>query len=152
VTATVPIETPARKGEITGYAGERRRVLVVDDDEQFSLFLKEVLEDLPEVSAVALAPSGYAAGNMIPRFKPDAILLDLMMPGVDGFEVCRLVKQDMETRFIRVIAMSGYCSEENRQAIIKAGAETCLAKPFTIDQLQEALGLITEGTAQEPSA
>jgi excisionase family DNA binding protein len=120
------------------------RVLVVDDDEQFSLFLKEVLEDMPEVTSVEVAHSGYVAGNMIPNFKPDMVLLDLMMPGVDGFEVCRLIKQDMETRFIRVIAMSGYCSEENRQAIIQAGAEVCLAKPFTIDQLQKALGLSAE--------
>lgn len=126
------------------------RVLVVDDDEQFSLFLKEVLEDMPEVSAVALAPSGYVAGNMIPRFKPDAVLLDLMMPGVNGFEVCRLIKQDIETRFIRVIAMSGYCTEENRKEIIEAGAETCLAKPFAIDQVQQALGLLTEVPTQDP--
>ena len=126
------------------------RVLVVDDDEQFSLFLKEVLEDMPEVSAVALAPSGYVAGNMIPRFKPDAVLLDLMMPGVDGFEVCRLIKQDIETRFIRVIAMSGYCTEENRKEIIDAGAETCLAKPFVIDQLQQALGLVSESSPRVP--
>jgi len=125
------------------------RVLVVDDDEQFSHFLKEVLEEMPEVGSVAMAQSGYVAGNLIPHFKPDAVLLDLMMPGVDGFEVCRLIKQDMETRFIRVIAMSGYCSEENRQAIIKAGAETCLAKPFTIGQLQEALGLLTDSPSQK---
>lgn len=126
------------------------RVLVVDDDEQFSLFVKEVLEDMPEVSTVAVAQSGYVAGNMIPRFKPDVVLLDLMMPGVDGFEVCRLIKQDLETRFIRVIAMSGYCSEENRREIVNAGAEICLAKPFTIDDLQRALGLMTESPELEP--
>ncbi len=125
------------------------RVLVVDDDEQFSHFLKEVLEDMPEVTSVTVADSGYVAGNLIPRFKPDVVLLDLMMPGVDGFEVCRLIKQDMETRFIRVIAMSGYCSEENRRKIVEAGAEICLAKPFTIEELQRALGLITEEPARK---
>lgn len=125
------------------------RVLVVDDDEQFSLFLKEVLEEMHEVSSVAVAQSGYVAGNMIPRFKPDVVLLDLMMPGVDGFEVCRLIKQDLETRFIRVIAMSGYCSEENRREIVHAGAEVCLAKPFTIADLQQALGLTAESSVEE---
>ncbi len=117
------------------------RVLVVDDDEQFSQFLTELLEGLPEVSNVAVAHSGYVAGNMIPRFKPDVVLLDLKMPGLDGFEVCRLIKAEIETRFIRVVAMSGYCSEENRRAIISAGAETCLAKPFAVDSLKQALGL-----------
>lgn len=117
------------------------RVLVVDDDEQFSLFLQEVLEAMPEISEVARANSGYAAGNLVPRFKPDVVLLDLKMPGVDGFEVCRAIKGDPDTRFTRVIAMSGYCTKENRQEILRAGAEECLAKPFQIDQLEQVLGL-----------
>jgi excisionase family DNA binding protein len=117
------------------------RVLVVDDDQQFSQFITELLEGLPEVSSVALAQSGYVAGTMIPRFKPDVVLLDLKMPGLDGFEVCRLIKADIQTRFIRVIAMSGYCSEENRRQIIDAGAEDCLAKPFAVDSLKRSLGL-----------
>jgi excisionase family DNA binding protein len=117
------------------------RVLVVDDDEQFSQFIKEVLEGIPEVAIVAVAHSGYEAGNQISRFKPDVVLLDLKMPGLDGFTVCKMIKEDLETRFIRVIAMSGYCTEENRNEIIRAGAETCLAKPFTVDSLLHALGL-----------
>ena len=117
------------------------RVLVVDDDQQFSEFTREVLDNMPEVSSVAVANSGYVAGNMIPRFKPDIVLLDLKMPGLDGFEVCKQIKDEIETRFIRVIAMSGYCSEENRNEIIRAGAETCLAKPFTVSALHHALGL-----------
>jgi excisionase family DNA binding protein len=117
------------------------RVLVVDDDQQFSQFIREVLESMPEVSAIEVAHSGYVAGNLIPSFKPDVVLLDLKMPGLDGFEVCKMIKDDIETRFIRVIAMSGYCSEENRNEIIRSGAETCLAKPFTVTSLQQALGL-----------
>lgn len=116
------------------------RVLVVDDDEQFSIFIQEVLEGMPAVSEVSVANSGYVAGNLIPRFKPDVVLLDLKMPGLDGFEVCRLIKADPETRFTRVIAMSGYCTSENRQEIIRAGAESCLSKPFSVESLEQALG------------
>jgi CheY-like chemotaxis protein len=108
------------------------------------------MQDMPEVGVVSVAHSGYIAGNLIPRFKPDVVLLDLMMPGVDGFEVCRLIKQDLETRFIRVIAMSGYCSEENRIEIVSAGAEACLAKPFTIEELQRTLGFTTASAVREP--
>ena len=125
------------------------RVLVVDDDQQFSQFITEVLEGMPEVTAIEVAHSGYVAGNLIPRFKPDVVLLDLKMPGLDGFEVCRMIKDDIETRFIRVIAMSGYCSDENRNEIIEAGAETCLAKPFTVTSLQQALGLDVHMPHQE---
>ncbi|MEJ2692334.1 MAG: response regulator [Candidatus Thiodiazotropha sp.] len=125
------------------------RVLVVDDDEQFTQFIKEVLEDIAEVSVVEVAHSGYVAGNLIPRFKPDVVLLDLKMPGLDGFEVCELIKADIETRFIRVIAMSGFCTEESRREIIQAGAETCLAKPFSVASLQQALGLEVDAPLQE---
>jgi CheY-like chemotaxis protein len=116
------------------------RVLVVDDDEQFSHFIQEVLEAMPAVSAVSVADSGYVAGNLLPRFKPDVVLLDLKMPGLDGFEVCRLIKADPETRFTRVIAMSGFCTPENSQEIISAGAECCLSKPFSVENLEQALG------------
>jgi excisionase family DNA binding protein len=125
------------------------RVLVIDDDQQFTQFIEEVLEDIPEVSLVEVAHSGYVAGNMIPRFKPDVVLLDLKMPGLDGFEVCELIKADIETRFIRVIAMSGFCTEESRREIIQAGAETCLAKPFSVASLQQALGLEIDAPLQE---
>jgi len=125
------------------------RVLVVDDDEQFSHFIQEVLEGMPMVSEVSVANSGYVAGNLVPRFKPDVVLLDLKMPGLDGFEVCRLIKVDPETRFTRVIAMSGYCTHENRQEIIQAGAESCLSKPFSIESLEQALGFSVQQTEVE---
>lgn len=125
------------------------RILVVDDDDQFSLFLKEVLEEMPEVSVVSMADSGYMAGNLIPRFKPDVVLLDLKMPGLNGFEVCRIIKEDPETRFIRVVAMSGYCTSENSRDVVQAGAETCLSKPFSVDELKQALGLCLLEPEQE---
>ena len=128
------------------------RVLIVDDDDQFSQFIKEYLQEIPEVSAIAIANSGYLAGSLIPRFKPDVVLLDLKMPGLDGFEVCRLIKADVQTRFIRVIAMSGYCTNENRREIIEAGAEDCLSKPFPAVMLKQVLGLSTPVPAVEELA
>ncbi|MCU7846202.1 MAG: response regulator [Candidatus Thiodiazotropha sp. (ex Monitilora ramsayi)] len=128
------------------------RVLIVDDDEQFSQFIKEYLQEIPEVSAIAMANSGYLAGSLIPRFKPDVVLLDLKMSGLDGFEVCRLIKADVQTRFIRVIAMSGYCTNESRREIIEAGAEDCLSKPFPAVMLKQVLGLSTPVPAVEELA
>ena len=73
-------------------------------------------------------------------FSPDIVLLDLMMPQMDGFEVCRMIKQG-EHKNIRVIAMSGFCSQENQQRILGEGAECCLKKPFSTTVLLTALGL-----------
>lgn len=116
-----------------------QRVLVVDDDHRFAAFLRELLE-LNGVTA-ALAFDGFAAGRMIESFKPDTVLLDLRMPGLDGFAVCRQLKASPATRHIRVIAMTGYAPADSRSAIVEAGAELCLAKPFTNEHLLALLGV-----------
>jgi excisionase family DNA binding protein len=117
------------------------RVLVVEDDPQLSTFLLEALtEDAVGVLAER-AGDGFEAGRLIQKFRPQIVLLDIMLPGVDGFEVCRQLQADPETREIRVIAMTGYYSKENAQRILQSGAEACLQKPFSRAQLFDALGL-----------
>lgn len=123
------------------------RVLVVDDDHRFAAFLRELLE-MNGVTA-ALAFDGFAAGRMVESFKPDTVLLDLRMPGLDGFAVCRQLKSSPATSRIRVIAMTGYAPLDSRAAIVEAGAELCLAKPFTNAQLLSLLG-IGDGTEPTP--
>jgi excisionase family DNA binding protein len=117
------------------------RVLVVEDDAQFSSFLVEVLANIPAGLEVALALEGFEAGRLVQKFKPHIVLLDIMLPGLDGFEICRQLQADPETRQIRVIAMTGYYTKENIQRILQAGAESCLEKPFTRNQLLQALDL-----------
>jgi len=74
-------------------------------------------------------------------FSPDVVLLDLMMPGMDGFQVCERLKKDSATKNIRVIAMTGYPSAMNTEKILAAGAEICLPKPVDRAQLLELLGV-----------
>ncbi|NBQ89454.1 MAG: response regulator [Betaproteobacteria bacterium] len=114
--------------------------------QRFAAFLRELLE-LNGVTA-ALAFDGFAAGRMVESFKPDTVLLDLRMPGLDGFAVCRQLKSSPATNHIRVIAMTGYAPADSRTAIVEAGAELCLAKPFTNAQLLSLLGL---GGGTEPT-
>jgi excisionase family DNA binding protein len=127
------------------------RLLVVDDDAQFAGYLQELLKEQPGVAKVLIAGNGFEAGILTYKFHPHVVLLDLMMPGLDGFAVCRQIKQDPTTRRIRVIAMTGYATGENRQRILEAGAEQCLAKPFESQQLLEAIGL-TRTTDPFPNA
>lgn len=115
------------------------RILVVDDDKQVSGFLVEWLTGLDEPFIVCAATDGFEAGSKMYTFEPDVILLDLMMPGLDGFAVCRQIKSDPDIKDIRVIAMTGYPSPENERRIIEAGAETCIRKPLDTKLL---LGLL----------
>ncbi len=114
------------------------RVLVVDDDRLFADFLVEFF-GTRGVQAVACY-DGFAAGRRLESYAPDVVLLDLMMPGMDGLDVCRELKADRNTRHIRVIAMTGYPSEVNQSAILGAGAEACLPKPLDHDRLLDMIG------------
>jgi len=115
------------------------QVMIVDDDPFVSALLQEILSNLSTPMRVEIANDGFAAGRKLTTFMPDIILLDLMMPGLDGFEVCRRIKNDPATAQIRVIAMTGYPTEENIQRILSAGAEACLAKPVDHSALLTAL-------------
>lgn len=115
------------------------RVLVVDDDKQVAGFLVEWLTGLDEPFIVDTAVDGFEVGSKVHTFEPDIILLDLMMPKLDGFAVCRQIKADPNTRDIRVIAMTGYPSPENRRCILETGAEICIPKPVDSKLLLELL-------------
>jgi len=117
------------------------RLLIVEDDMQLGEYLVELLEDLPGVEAVEIANNGFIAGQQVEVFKPTVVLLDLMMPGMDGFEVCSRLKANSVTQKIRVVAMTGYPSDENVNKILAAGAECCLAKPLDKTKLYQALDI-----------
>lgn len=126
------------------------RLLVVDDDPQLVRYLTELLKGEEGIAAVDGAGDGFDAGLKVRTFQPDVVLLDLMMPDVDGFAVCKLLKDGPDTRHIRIFAITGYPSPENEQRILDAGAEVCLAKPVDRDQLLGLLGLGKGVSASPP--
>ncbi len=129
----------------------RTRILIVDDDQQFCRYLTEHFLDFKDSIITEMAFDGFSAGQLIPNFRPHIVLLDLMMAGMDGFDVCRKLKDDPETKNIRVVAMSGFASPENTQNIVEAGAEYCLSKPIDIDELLQALDLNLVGQRDNPA-
>ena len=85
---------------------------------------------------------GYDAGHQVASFKPDIVFLDLRLPGVDGFEVCRRIKSAPEHAKTRVIAMTGYYDGEAANRVIALGAAMCLRKPLTPDDLRKAMAKV----------
>ncbi|WP_200374672.1 response regulator [Thiocystis violacea] len=120
-------------------APEPLRILLVEDDPQFALFIQEALGTLDPAPEVETAREGFEAGRRLQRFQPNLILLDLMLPGLDGFAICQGLRRDPETRRLRVIAMTGYDTPENVTRILDAGAEACLSKPFRTSELLGAI-------------
>ena len=115
------------------------KVLIIDDDKSLSRYLVALLsaKDSPFITEQAF--DGFEAGQKIHVFQPDVVLLDLMMPGMSGIQVCENLKKNPKTQKIRVIAMTGFASPENVDSILSVGAEICLAKPIDQTKLLEML-------------
>jgi len=137
------VEQFARERGLALYYGEDStlKILVVDEDVQFSAFLTEAIRTLDESIVVGVARSGFEAGQKVRSFSPHAMLLDLMMPGLDGFAVCRQMKEDPVTKGIDIVAVTGFHTPENEERIITAGARACLAKPVDLSMLAKILGI-----------
>jgi excisionase family DNA binding protein len=119
------------------------KILIVDDDRAIRDLLTQMLS--AHKYKTETASNGFSAGAKVATFKPDLIILDLLMPQMSGFEVCRLLKEDPETSHIKILAITGYNTEENRDKIMKAGADDYMAKPLSINALLEHLAGLLNG-------
>lgn len=129
-------------------SGRPDRVLIVDDDVSLGLYIAELIKTRDPRVAIEIARNGFEAGLKVESFRPHALLLDLMMPGMDGFEVCRRMRARPTLNHVRIVAMTGFPSDENVERIMGAGADACLSKPLEPDRLLAELGL-TAGETQE---
>ena len=120
-----------------------KKILIVDDDPQIRNVLTQMLS--AHKYETEIASSGFAAGTKVATFKPDLIILDLLMPQMSGFEVCRQIKEDSQTSHIKILAITGYDTEENRDKIMKAGADDYMAKPLSKDALLERVAGLLNG-------
>jgi len=126
---------------LANVSGRPERVLIVDDDTQVSRLVAELIRTrAPDVS-FEIANDGFEAGAKVEAFRPHALVLDLMMPGMDGFEVCKRLRARPTLNHIRIVAVTGTHTIENVSRILQAGANVCLAKPFDPEELLAALCL-----------
>jgi excisionase family DNA binding protein len=148
------VELFARDRGMSGSTPARTEsLLIVDDNRSFNEYLQALFAvECPEL-AVHAAYDGFEAGKAVVLYRPTVVLLDVMMPGLDGSEVCRRLKQAPETAAIRVVAMTGFHSSEVERRMLAAGAETLLRKPFTGSEVIAACGLasVTESSFQQSS-
>ena len=113
----------------------RKRILIVDDEELIREEVANYLQ-LPGFNYdVATAEDGFKAGIMVSEFDPDIILLDLMMPDIDGFKVCEEIKKNPHKKNVKIFILTGYGSEENVQRAYECGADKVLIKPIGNDEL-----------------
>ena len=112
---------------------DAKRVLVVEDDEALAGIMVRTLEKAG--FEVEHASDGLHTGFLAQRFRPDAIVLDIMLPGLDGREVCRLVRGNERLSATRIIAVTALSGERDKAEIFESGVDDYLAKPFALDEL-----------------
>jgi len=122
----------------------RPRVLVVDDEAGIRDVIAESLARRSAPYEVMTAADGFEAGRLVATFRPDVVLLDLRMPGLDGFQVCRTIKGDSETAATVVIAMTGYHTVETEARIVECGAVRCLSKPIEPSAVAAVIDAVLE--------
>ncbi len=116
----------------------KRKILIVDDDEELVELISDVLERDGRFE-VRSVNNGFDAGMMVKEYRPDLIVLDVMLPDINGKEVCQRVRSDKTMDDVRIICISGMVEEDKVGELRAAGANEFMRKPFEVDLLVERL-------------
>ncbi len=140
-------ETPADVHPAVPTA-RRINLLLVDDSEDFLDYLSGILSS--EYNVIT-ATDGQAALNKMETLRPDIVLTDVMMPNMDGNELCRKIKANPATTHIPVVMLTARLTEENEKESRDCGADDYFTKPFDIKVLQEHIAILASGTGIDTS-
>jgi DNA-binding response OmpR family regulator len=114
----------------------RRKALVVDDDVELVELITDVL-DADGRFEVRTANNGFDAGMMVKEYKPDILVLDVMLPDINGRDVCERVRSDSTLDDVQIICISGMVEADKIDDLKKAGANDFVQKPFEVENLIE---------------
>lgn len=121
----------------------KRKVLVVDDDQDLVELIVDVLERDGRFETRSVN-NGFDAGMMVKEYRPDLIVLDVMLPDINGKDVCVRVRNDKSLEEVKIICISGMVEEDRIEELKEAGANTFLSKPFEMEKLIEQMCSLLE--------
>jgi excisionase family DNA binding protein len=116
----------------------KRKALVVDDDEELVELIRDVLEADGRFE-VRVANNGFDAGMMVKEYRPDILVLDVMLPDINGKEVCQRVRADDSLEDVKIICISGMVEGDKIEELREAGANDFVQKPFEIEHLVDRI-------------
>lgn len=119
-----------------GMFPERKKILIIDDEKDVVEYIKGALESMQMGFLIETAGDGYEALIKVGDFKPELLVLDIRMPKIDGFEVCRRIKGDQSTKDIKILAVTAY-GKDDIEKILQCGADNCLPKPIKLKDFQK---------------
>jgi len=121
----------------------KRKILLVDDDVELVELITKVLEEDGRFET-RVANTGFDAGMLVKEYRPDLIILDVMLPDINGKEVCHRVRADNTLEEVHILCISGMIEEDKIQDLKLAGADEFLHKPFEIEQLIDRMCTMLE--------
>ncbi len=124
-------------------------IIVIDDDPMAGELTKDLLSD--EGWNVILVDDSLKAVEIIKKVKPKLVITDIMMPGIDGMEICRRIKTNPETKDIKVIILSGKSYEKERQRAMMLGAEQFITKPYNVESFSKLIREILSSSKTPPT-
>ncbi len=130
--------------EIQERLQEVKRVLIVDDDRGIVQAISRTLM-VSNKYQVDVAYDGFEAGQKFSQFKPDLVILDIRMPGLDGYHVCASIRKEAKNKFVQILAVSGENDQHEVKRMMDLGANGWLHKPFSNVQLQSKVQEMLEG-------
>jgi excisionase family DNA binding protein len=117
----------------------KQKILVVDDDPEIVELFVDVLER-DDRFEVKTASTGYDAGMLTQEFMPDLLILDYMLPDINGNVVCQTVRKNANFEHMKIIIVSGVVNQDEINDLLKAGADEFVKKPFNIEKLIDRIG------------
>ncbi|MFK7765673.1 MAG: response regulator [Mariniblastus sp.] len=114
----------------------KRKLLVVDDDEELVELMVDVFARDGRFE-IKTANNGFGAGMLVKEFRPDLVILDVMLPDINGKEVCQRVRSDATMKTVKIICISGMVEQDKIADLRAAGADEFMNKPFSVDKLLE---------------
>ncbi len=124
--------------------GNRKKILVVDDDMIIVESIVQALEEDEFNYEVISASDGFEAGLQVNHFNPDLMILDIMMPDIKGYEVCKKIKTNDKTKHTKIIVLSAYLDDEKFKQMKENGADICFSKPLPLPQLKEEVAKLLD--------
>jgi two-component system OmpR family response regulator len=124
---------------------KERSVLVVDDEPNIREIVRRLLNELEPGLRVEEACDGYEASIKIGSMQPDLVIMDVMMPRVDGISLCKSIRENPKTQNIKVLAITAFPEQDNVKKMYDAGADLCLIKPLQFEHFRlEVVRLLNE--------
>ena len=124
-----------------------KEILIVDDEPGVAVAIQFLMEQ--QGHRVMVAERGEDALDLIYKYKPDLVLLDIMLPGISGWEVCEIIRLNPDCRNIKIVFLTARSSEVEIAKGLALGADAYITKPFSNDKLVERVNALLEDAYEE---